>query len=312
MRLARIAACVAFAVAAAIVPTRGAAAATAPPATYSHYMKTTDIGVLDALGCDEGAGRLSGVTVLDFGQPAYSGGKYGTNIFGSNTFRSIAQIEAAARSWLTGWYRCSPSTPRIVLAVGTSNYRGSTTYGHGRAWAGMINNLVAWLGQRGYAWQEDVAGASDMELSWNTPAATRAWANGYGSIDTRAYYDFGDAAGCPPYGSCNNGWRQEDVWYVSWGQPAAWPLPEIYTTNGSMASQWYRMSLYAYANHSYRMNISGEMTQYGACMDVGGCTNGTDNQPYQGWTQLYNKLNADSRTAQPLRWSTDITWKNRF
>ncbi len=310
MRFERTAACVAFALAAALLPARVAAAATPPAYTYSHYVKTTNPDTIDALGCREGRMNVSGITVLDFGRPAYANGSYGTIIFGANTFRSIAQVEATAKAWLTGWYRCSTATPRAVLGVGTSNYKGTTTFAHGRAWAQMINNLVAWLGDRNYLWQVDVAGAIDMELSWNTVANSRAWGDGYGSIDTRPYYDFGDAAGCPPYGSCNNGWTQEDVWYVAWGQPAAWPLPQIYTENGSMATQWYRLSLYAYVAHGYRMHIAGVMTQYGACIDVGGCTNGTQNTPAQGWTQLHSRLNADSRTAQQLAWSTDINWRN--
>jgi hypothetical protein len=313
MRFTRIVACVAVAASAALIPAKGAAAATAPTATTSRYMKTTDATVLDREGCTAGSTARSGAIVLDFGRPVLSGSTYGTIIFGANSFRSIAQIQAAAQAFLTGYYRCSTSIPRLTLIIGTSNNAGSAsavTYNHGKAWSGMVNNVLAWLGQKGYAWQEDVAGGSDMELDWNTASNTRAWVDGYGSIDVRPTYDYGDAAGCPPYGSCDNGWRQEDVWYVSWGAPPAWPLPEIYTTNGSMAAEWYRLSLYGYTQHGSRMNISGSLTQYQACIDNGGGCSGTNNTPSQGWSQLYNKLNGDSRTAQGLAWSTDLTWKN--
>lgn len=311
MRFTRVVACAALAAVAATVPVRLATAApAAPAATTSRYMKTTDPTILDRLGCVQGQAAQQGAVVLDFGSPSFNGTYYGSIVFGSNTFRSVAQIQAAAKAFLTGYWRCSPYYPHITLVVGTSNYRGATNSGHGRAWANMVNNVLAWIGQRGYTSQEDVAGGSDMELSWNTASATRAWINGYDTVDVRPIYNYGDAAGCPPYGSCNNGWTQEDVWYVSWGAPPAWPLPEIYTTNGSMASQWYRMSLYAYTRHFRRMNIAGTMTQKQACLDNGGCTNGTDNTPAAGWTQLWSSLNADARTAQSLAWSTDITWKN--
>ncbi|MCA1833293.1 MAG: hypothetical protein ABR548_00615 [Actinomycetota bacterium] len=310
MRVTRIVACLAVAVGATLIPARGAAAATAPAPTTSRYMKSTDASVLDRQGCAQGQSVQQGAIVLDFGRPAVSGTSYGTIIFGANTFRSVAQIEAAAKSFLTGYWRCSPYYTRITLLIGTSNYGGSVSYSHGKAWSGMVNNVLAWIGSQQYTVQEDVAAGSDIELSWNTATASRTWVDGYGSIDVRPAYDYGDAAGCPPYGSCNNGWRQEDVWYVSWGAPPAWPLPEIYTTNASMASEWYRMSLYGYSAHGYRMNIGGAMTQYQACLDVGGCSTGTNNTPSAGWSQLYGKLNADSRTAQSLPWSTDITWKN--
>lgn len=121
------------------------------------------------------------------------------------------------------------------------------------------------------------------------------------------YYDWGDAGGCPPYGSCNNGWTQGDVWYISWGASPSWPLPLIYNTVGANADQWYNLSLYSYLNHGGRMDIRGSGTEYQACQQRDYCS-GIDNTPAQGWTQLWTALNNDSRTAQSLRWSTDVKW----
>lgn len=286
-----------------------AKAVTPPSATTSRYMKTTDSAVLYNEGCNAGKIPQHGIVVLDFGAPAVSGTTYGSIIF-SNAFRSTAQISTAAKQWLLGYWNCSPSWPQVTLAIGTSNYRGQTNASHGRAWAQMVNGVVAWIVQSGYGSQLDVAGASDMELDWNTAAATRAWADGYDGADTRGYFNFGDAAGCPPYGSCNNGWTQADVWYVSYGVSPAFPLPEIYTTNGSMAAEWYRLSLHGYTAHGSAMWIVGEMTQYQACKDTGNPCTGTNNTPSAGWNQLYSRLNADPRTAQPLLFSTDISWRN--
>jgi len=36
---------------------------------------------------------------------------------------------------------------------------------------------------------------------------------------------------------------------VSYGVPPAYPLPEIYLTNGVNAWQWQQLSVYAHANH---------------------------------------------------------------
>jgi len=57
------------------------------------------------------------------------------------------------------------------------------------------------------------------------------------------------------------------------------------------------------------MVIKGAFTQWQACQDRPPCV-GIDNTPGVGWLQLYNELNPDSRTAQDLDWSTDITWNN--
>src|SRR5205085_10362454 len=112
-------------------------------------------------------------------------------------------------------------------------------------------------------------------------------------------------------GYCNNGWRQSDVVYVAWDVAPGLPLPEIYTTNGSLANQWHSLDLYSYLHPGgfSRMNIQGSLTQYGACQ-TNGCIGGTNNTPSQGWTQLWNALNADSRTVQTPSYSSDITWAN--
>jgi hypothetical protein len=309
MRTARAIACLAVAgIAAQALPVT-AVAATAPPATTSRYMKTTDTSVTYNEGCSAGRVLQQGLLVLDFGQPAVSGTTYGSIIFASNGFRSTKAVEEAAKSFLAGWWACTPADPSLTVAVGTTNYHGATNYNHGRAWGQMINNIALWLSQKRFSTQESVAGASDLELDWNTAAASRAWADGYTAASTRAYFNYGDAAGCPPYGSCDNGWTQDDVWYVSWGAPPAFAFPEIYTTNGSMASEWYRISLYGFSRYGGAIRISGSLTQHQACIDAGGCS-GTDNTASAGWSQLYSKLNADTRTSQSLDYSSDITWRN--
>jgi hypothetical protein len=160
------------------------------------------------------------------------------------------------------------------------------------------------------------AGANDMEPGWDSPSETRAWVNGFfSSTPVVALYNYGSCDSCPYFNclSCTppNGWSLDDIWYISWGATGAYPLPEIYLSSGANADQWYRMGVYAYTNHGSSMNFSGVFTQWQACQDVGpnACPY-TGNTPATGWTQLYNALNGDSRTKQPLDWSTDISWQN--
>jgi len=307
---------------------------TTPPApTTSRYMSTVDQGTLYALGCNQWG--ENGIAVLDFGQPQLIGTAYGTRLFDANqTVVTIAQIELAMRSWISGYWSCSTSGSKIYVAAGTNNFVGTTgtvNADHGNAWAEMINRLNDWVGSQGWWSRVGVRGASDIELGYSSAAAARAWAEGYDELGHYAYYNFGDAQGCPPYdggnGWCdldaaqpfnpNIDWALEDVWYVSWGLQHAYPLPEIYClvcppgsgdTNGGNAAQWYKMSLYSYLNHGYRMRMVGSFTQCQAEIDeMGPCTN----TPGDGWQQLYDKLNSDPRTDQELPYSTDVTWLPR-
>ena len=52
------------------------------------------------------------------------------------------------------------------------------------------------------------------------------------------------------------------------------------------------------------------MTQIQSCRDSHDPCRGISNHPEAGWSQLWLALNKDPRTAQPLRFLTDIAWKN--
>ena len=105
----------------------------------------------------------------------------------------------------------------------------------GSGWAGVVVAVQSWLTNHSYetTQQEDIVGANDIE-----PAATFSgtgsqpkainWANGFTSHGGAVYVNYGSADGCPPYGSCVNGWTQAGTYQVSWGIRAAYVLPEIY------------------------------------------------------------------------------------
>lgn len=306
---------IALAVAVAALVLAGEALA-APKHTISRYVTHTNADRWYDLGCALGNAVRNGtrprdaVVILAFGRPDFNGTTWGTNLPGSGGFRTLPQIRRVVEEYGHGYWVCSPFDTTLRIAAGTSNFGGEVTYEHGQRWANMVDNANAWLRDRGYSSQATAVGANDIELGWNGPTVSRRWVNGYASAASYPYYNFGDAAGCPPAGSCSGGWTQADLWFVSWGAWPAWPLPQIYREDGIQARQWYRESLWAYQNRSGRMHFVGSLTQWNACEDVNDPCSTIKNTPAQGWTQLHDALNSDSRTAQGLRWSTDISWRN--
>ncbi|MGC1376865.1 MAG: hypothetical protein WA821_11600 [Anaerolineales bacterium] len=315
------------------------AAATPPPYTTSWYMDTPNPTWLPNAAYDKGCalgthdlntpGAQDNVVILLFGYPAYVNGLFGAMDWdgigsGTHVFISATQIKTTIQQFARGYWQCTgpgDTTSQLFLAVGTNNDGGkkSVTYAQGRAWAAMVKNINDWVNAIRYASQIKIRAASDMELGLNSAKATRAWVDGYGSAYGSGLwlYDVGDAAGCPypgnPNAKCGAGayddWTSEDVWYISWGKVVAYPIPEIYNTNGATAGEWYYLSLYSYAKPT-RTSIyfPGTLTQFQSCAQAGGCA-GVNNTPAQGWTQLWNIISSDPRTAQTSqRWSTDMKW----
>jgi hypothetical protein len=302
-----------------------------PPSTLSRYIQGTDLW---AMGCNQGrasdaAGLNDAVVILDFGKASFRDGNYGAILFGAG-FRTTDQIALAAESYLQGFWDCTQvGSPSFVeLAIGTTNCTippacgGSATgFEHGQAWALMVQDVNAWIVASGFGAQELASGASDLEVSWDTPARTRDWADGYSSVATSLYYNFGDAAGCPQSGqgpearACNNGWNQDDVWYVSAGASAAVPLPEIYREDGAMARQWQQINLFSYLSRGGRMWFPAALSQWQACRDQGAECRTVNNTAEQSWAQLYDVLEADPRTAPDpsnpyeFRWATQMSWQ---
>jgi hypothetical protein len=316
------------------------AASTAPPSTTSYYVTTSNSTTLHDAGRDVALSQIAAginqdnVVALLFRAPTLKNGVFG--VAGLGTATPLSTVASLVEAFASGYYNAlgSNNTLHVRIAIATSN--GTTmcggnqvTFAHGHAWAQMVNTVAAWVISQGYSGQIDIAGGSDMEPGaevwpansacnsagqrvWAPRADTRSWVDGYSSVVPRRYlYDVGDAGGCPQSGTtalargCNGGYDQEDIWYISWGAPPSEPLPEIYTSSGSMAAQWQQLSLYGYLAHAGNMIMAGALTQSGACQQVG-CSALTANSPSQGWQQLYSALNGDQRTKQTLSWSTDI------
>jgi hypothetical protein len=300
----------------------------APDPTTSDYVRSTGTAAATRwydYGCAQGQkdalrpGTQNRIVLLDFGTPMLVGGVYGFDLPGGavGEFRSRPEAQPVAVNFAVGYYACTGADRAsiITLAIGTTNAGTQVRdngYQQGRAFANFLRAIASAVAASGVSSQVVVRAAIDVEMDWNTYPDTREWYDGYDSLTDAPIYNFGDAAGCSQTttnSACNNGWTQNRVWWVSDGFLLAQSLPEIYTNSGSQARQWYQIARHAHLNKPANMVLSGTLTQYGACQQVGGCT-GTNNTPAEGWTQLYNLLNADPAVRRQPRWSADISYSS--
>jgi hypothetical protein len=275
-----------------------------PPTDASYYVTSTDTGSAYNLGCNQGKqdaeNSSNSEVILDFGGQTSDGS--GTNEPGNGSvFYSNAQIEAVAEAFSEGYYYCtgSDTSSILTLGIGTNNSNGDVNYSGGQAWANLISDVEVSNSNNNYSSQVTTVAANDMETGYNSPSATEDWVNGFTSIFPSMLLNYGDAGGCPPYGSCNNGWSQYDVWYVSWGASPALPLPEIYYS--ANAEQWAEISLYGAQNHGQAVYMQGPLDEYPA-----------DNSTLtasQAWDDLWTDLNNNSSTAQDMQVSAEIQWQ---
>lgn len=302
----------------------------APLYSISYYVKSIDDMDMYTIGCEQGyrdynlVNGIDTYVFLDFGQPWRVNNTFGTLIYSSPySFHTNEEIFFAVWYYALGYTTCTGSSinSHITIGIGTNNDGSFTTYEHGYHWAQLILSANQAIQQ--FSSQISAAGASDMELGFNDPYDTIAWVDGFkdGVYDpvtgkSRSFlYNMGDAAGCPPYGDCGTEdyeeWTQDNVWYISWGCSSCRSMPEIYSNSGSLAQQWYNMSLYSRLTYGQQIFFNGTTTQYTACQQRSNdptCTE-LDNTPEDGYKQLYTLLNLDPLTEQTsMYWSTDMKW----
>lgn len=319
-----------------------------PPPYYavSRYMNTVDPVKSYSYGCQVGLsdqqleGKQDKLIILAYGQPWGKNGEYGVWYY-SGTFASTAIIAESVKQFAYGYWVCTGSDTEstIELVIGTNNYAkyeyGVCTSGswfcntsvakeHGKHWALLVKDVSDWVVKNGYASQVSIAGGNDIEFMWNTPEITKAWIQGYDEYDENKYklYNFGTCDACPYVGSTwhppANNWTMNDAYYVAWGAAPVWPIPEIYLTTGKNAKEWAYLSYWGTINGRSKILFDGTLTQWQACIQRGGCIVydsegnilfGSNNTPFEGWTQLISELNRWSSTSQStIRWMTDIRW----
>lgn len=236
-------------VAAASTP---ASATVKPPTYWSFYVEDplTSAGVshMFTLGCNQArsqnAFHTNSLTVLDFGGMINGAGVQETI---NGILLSQGAVETLAEWFGNGYKACAPSFLNI-LAIGTNNSI-TLTEAEGAAFGRTVTNVHNWMAA--FSPHETAMGANDIE-SWSgseAPASSYNWYAGYASTTPYDYADYGSADGCPLNysGHCAFGWGQGDYYNLSWREPLATPLPEVYV--GGQAAQWFYISGYGAPFH---------------------------------------------------------------
>jgi hypothetical protein len=268
------------------------------------------------------------LVVLDYGCQTQEDGVWGASSANSATFHTMSQLRTAVESFGEGYYYGVDTnwTAQLEVQLGTNN-DCTVSNAAGQAWANSIDTINSWFANHGLvdfpiARQVLAGGANDFEagfcLNDPCPANAKAWASGYASAGLYRYDNYGSCSGCPPAGTPDGAWTQDDYWYLSWGASAAYPLPEIYANNGVNAAQWERISEYGVNAHGWAMRFDGALTQDQACAQrPADCNPALDNTAAQGWKQLWKALNSiagyDNHVPPTsvhgrLKYSSDIAW----
>jgi hypothetical protein len=231
-------------------------------ATISLYEHTVRRSALRRQGCSAAKRGVGGIVILDFGQPAYNGHTYGTNLF-SGSFAGNKEITRAMYAYAHGYRRCLArgSTLRIALARGTSNYHPQvpSAYRAGRRWARETMALQHRLRRGGLHTHVTAAAADDVEPAWDRSfRRTRDFFRGFRDARTgHLLYNYGSLDG-----GVGSIWNARQVFFVTAGMRYARAIPEIY--NHAMAAQWAELARIAHRRYHRPMKFAGVMTTHTA------------------------------------------------
>lgn len=207
----------------------------------------------------------------------------------------------------------------MTLIVGVSAIYSKINYStyENAYWMGeVVTAEDTWLQNTGYISLMYTDAGSDTETS--SSYATYSYVSSYlgkeyATDPNNFIFDFGDAGSCPTgsysaTGKCAN-WTQGQILDLSWQEIYALPLPEDYNTVQAQAQQWYWLSIGSIRTGDGPIRFDGELTQYQACQQRGGCS-GTNNLPSTGWSFLYNEIwsNTSTRPGDVMWWSDDIRY----
>jgi hypothetical protein len=233
-----------------------------PRVTVSLYERTASPDVLRKQGCTAAKRDVGGIVILDFGQPAYNGHTYGTNLF-SGRFAGNKEITRGMLAYAGGYTYClrRGSDAVITLARGTSNYRPQvpSAYKAGLKWARETKRLSGLLRARGYHRHVRSAAADDVEPAWDRAFhKTRDFFRGYRDYDPgHLIYNFGSLDG-----GVGSIWNTRQVFFVTGGMKYVRAIPEIY--NHAMAKQWAYLAHVARKTYKRKVRFAGVMTQHKA------------------------------------------------
>ena len=229
-------------------------------ATVSLYERTASTSVLRRQGCHAAKRGVGGIVILAFGQPAYNGHTYGTNLF-SGRFAGNKKITRAMLGYATGYTRClAPGSKlTITLARGTSNYHPQvpSPYRAGRKWARETLVLANALRRTGLDKHVISAAADDVEPAWDRSFhRTRDFFRGYRDAHTGALiYNFGSMDG-----GVGGVWTASQIFFVASGMRYARAIPQIY--NHSMAREWATLAHIARRRYHRPVKFAGVLTEH--------------------------------------------------
>ena len=258
-----------------------------PAATHSLYESTTNPVTMYNQGCSAAQGA-PGLLILDWGQPVYLGNNtYGTYDFGGHDDTDADILHAVANFAQGVWY-CRTHYTNIAIGIGQSNYysgyaiplTSSAWYTDGQQWGMLVNNIQSFITSNHYT-VIGASGAGDLEVEWQNFTLTSSLVNGYNSVTTRIYFDFGDAS--PGW------WSAYQLWYVAYGARDNLPLPEIYY-NADATYDWEPLDIWACSNEGGPIYFKGAMSEnvYGT------------NSPAQAFMALYNAEASNGCTSKDL------------
>ncbi len=277
---------------------------------------------------DDGVGAP--VSVLSFTRSFIRGWEDG--YWGSGGFDLDPQAHLAI---VVGTSNCGalPSVESTSLrnpCVPTYPDETNLTPEHAQAWAQMVSELLEYVIRLGYSSEISIHAGSDMQLAWNRPDATLAWLDAYiahfdgGDSPSIVLFDFGSCEGCSYIDrdgqvcateSClnpgfettlrdQNGergeswtWNLGEVLYKAAGSGLTLPIPEIYSTDGTHARQWYGLSRYSLDTHSGLVAIPFLSVLTQCKSETEACSSRSDgNTPSEGWHQMLEWLSKHPST----------------
>lgn len=317
--------------------------------TISYYVQ--DINTMNSLGCETGKTIANlpskkGFVILDFGAPAFDVNpingqqEYGTYLLTyARDFIPRIQMYGAVTAFMDGYEYCASQigNTHLDLAIGVNNannpvMRDSTMrLGHAAEFGAIVRNLdnysTNYLGDLirvSYAMdvEHDPADYADPEptIQWIRKALASSGKPFYnfGNADCSMNFPVGNEINVQP-GMCGPAeaigslkWTQAHIATVSSLEGWGYPIPEIYTTDGANAMQWYRIGIYGSMKNT-PLTFRGVLTQLTACKQVG-CATGTNNDPDTGFSQMSKYVATlkatDTRVGNEMQWRTDMMYQS--
>ncbi len=276
--------------------------------TVSHYVNwlyQPDADAITArIGCTQAAGA-PGYVFLGLGRQVPGG----STAFGWDGRRTMADgLRHAIELFSKSLNDCAEGGKSFVVVPMTSNYHlddKDLAASFGTEWGDLIESLR----NNDRLAHVEILGGWDVEPSWGSPAAARAWIDSYRLRTASPIVTGPSADGCP-FGpgrvTCNNGWTVADLAYVSWSIPDSVVLPQIYTPSGSMARQWANLADVAF-DLGMKPAFGGPLVQALACAER--TCKGTANDAATSYRQLREALDASRQSGVlHLPGASDIGW----